>query len=220
MNVDEMSMGVCERASGDASELRFGMEAAGYSGNKGDERSARIENERAGSGGATDRLDAESLPEEGFCLAGGALLEEARSVSDEGLRRGLLVQALGSSAEVVARMQNRMKSDLRRLWEDDERAGRSICGRGIDKKLLACMLEALTEDAAVLRGAVELRASIYRELGEPVAAEAVRDAYGRFVESMLAPSTDLLNRLAKRAGRKGDFGAVLSSECGAAFLKD
>ena len=225
MEINEMKAGACERVLGDVSKTRFGVEATGCSGNEGNERSARVKDGGTVGGGATDGLVAERTFEEGFYLAGGALLEESRGVFDESLRRELLVRALGSSAEAVARTQNRIRQDVFRLRENGgcdehgERGGRgggSLCGfilrrrgAGIDKGLLACILESLAEDIASLCAEVELRSSVYRELEEPAAAEAVRDAHGQFVESVLSPNVDLLNGLAERADRKGDFERLL-----------
>ena len=100
-----------------------------------------------------------------LAFAGRMLLEEAKCVVDADLRRALLVQALGSLAEVLATLENRMTRDAERLaamGQDELQPG-----------LAKCMSEALNADAAAYREVIGLRTAIYHELGEPTVARLV-----------------------------------------------
>ncbi len=134
------------------------------------------------------------IPGEGciceLAFAGRALLEEAQSVRDADLRRAVLVQALGSLAEMSATLENRMVRDARHP---------AAMGEGERHSELAnCMLGALADDVAAYREAAALRARVYQALDEPAAAETchqrarafcdVWEAYGRPASSDAARS--------------------------------
>ena len=151
----------------------------------------------------------------GLFYSGLSLYIEARSISDDVLRRQLTAQALKSLSDANSQMIQELRTSVEYLITEKYKKSKKITDK-IDEQL-----SIIHQCYDIVYRASFLKAAIYHENGEIPAMLTAIDEYGRFVEKMIVPYAGKLSELDRHDQfiEKGTWGAISHTLIGCKELK-
>lgn len=151
---------------------------------------AIIESVRTIEGKVTEVMQGQRNDRMGLYYSGLSLYLEARTVSDEYLKKQILSQALKSISDAHYQVMQDLRMSMEYLMTEKYKETPKGMSKNIEEKL-----GIIRQCYDVVFRATFLKASIYSESGEIRAMIMALDEYGRFVEKLIIPYVGRLNEL-------------------------
>lgn len=123
----------------------------------------------------------------GLYYSGLALYFEARSITNNEMKKALIAQSLRALSEATFQLTLTMQSDIQYLLNKEYKSAK---GKSVD--LIDDHIHNINQSFAFIHQATMLRAGIYCDQGELLAMTIVLDEYSNFIESTVVNNAVLL----------------------------
>lgn len=176
-----------------------------------DQLKAIIDGVKEIEGKVTEAIQGQRDDRIGLFYSGLSLYLEARSISDEYLKKQILSQAIKSISDANHQVIQDIRTAMEYLMAEKYKEAPSKMMKNVEERL-----STIHQCYDVVFRASFLKAAIYQENGEIPAMIMTIDEYGRFVEKMIIPYVGKLSELDRDSHfiEKGTWGKMAHSLTG------